>query len=277
MEKFFDEGSLSDADVLKGLQAGIAKATLFPVLFGSGQKNMGVRVLLDFISEYVPSPNQVGAMKATKTDSEEIIELSNDSSAKVASFVYKVVSEGHLGDMSFIRCFSGTVKPSSDLANQQKRSNERIGQLYTFQGKNRVEVPSIHAGDIGVLVKLKDTHVGNTLCDSSFSVTIPPVNFTNPVMDVSIKSAKKGDEDKVAGGLNKLHEEDPTFKLIPDPALKQQVLYGQGPTHIDVLVGKLKNRFGVEVELVKPKIPYRETIKGKAETQYKHNKYNLVK
>ena len=272
LEKYFEEGTLGDADVLKGFQKGIIESTVFPILFGSGGKNMGVRVLLDFIDEYCPAPNQTGKIKAYKTGTKDVVELNNDNAAKPVGFVYKLVNEGHLGEMSFIRSFNGEIKGSSDLKNQQKDATERIGQLYTFQGKNRVEIPSIVAGDIGVLVKLKNTHVGNTLCDGSLSVTVPPVEFTNPVMDVAIKSAKKGDEDKVAGGLHKLHEEDPTFKLVADPALKQQVLYGQGPTHIDVLVAKLKSRFGVDVELVKPKIPYRETIRAKAEKQYKHKK-----
>ena len=272
LEKYFDEGTLNDADVLLGLQEGIIKSKVFPVLFGSGNKNVGVRILLDFLAEYAPSPKQVAPMQAVKTDTEDVVELSYDPAGSTAAFVFKVVSEGHLGDMSFVKCFNGTIKPSIDLKNQQKNNTERIGHLYTFQGKNRVEIQSIPAGDIGVLVKLKDTHTGNTLADSSFSVTIPEVEFTNPVMDVAVKAAKKGEEDKVAAGFNKLHEEDPTFKLVAFPALKQQVLYGQGPTHIDILVNKLKNRFGVEVELVKPRIPYRETIKGKAEKQYKHKK-----
>lgn len=272
IEKYFDQGSLDDKDVLKGLKKGISEGTLYPVLFGSAHKNMGIKVMLDFITEYLPTAAESGTREAFITDKEDKVELNFDPSGKTASFVYKVISEGHMGEMTFVKCFNGTVKPSTDLANQQKQSVERIGQLYTFQGKNRIDVPSIPAGDIGVMVKLKDTHTGNTLAASDFSVTIPEVEFNNPVMDVSIKPAKKGDEDKIASGLNKLHEEDPTFKLVADPALKQQVLYGQGPTHIDVIVAKLKNRFGVEVELVKPKIPYRETIKGKTETEYKHKK-----
>ena len=272
LEKYFEDGTLDDADVLKGLQAGIINAKVFPVLFGSGNKNIGVRVLLDFLAEYAPSPIQVPPVQATKTGKEDIIELKNDVSGSTAAFVYKVVAEGHLGDMSYVRCFSGNIKPSMDLKNQQKNTTERIGHLYTFQGKNRIEIQSIPAGDIGVLVKLKDSHIGNTLADASFSVSLPQVTFTNPVMDVAVKAAKKGEEDKIAGGFHKLNEEDPTFKLVAFPALKQQVLYGQGPTHIDILVSKLKTRFGVDVELVKPKIPYRETIKGSSEKQYKHKK-----
>ncbi len=272
LEKFFEDGTLSEEDVLHGLQEGINKSKVFPVLFGSGNKNIGVRIMLDFLAEYAPCPKAVGSIDAKKTGTDDVVKLTNDAKGSTAAFVFKLVSEGHLGDMSFVKCFNGTIKSGADLKNQQKSSVERIGHLYTFQGKNRIEVQSIPAGDIGVLVKLKDTHTGNTLADSSFSVTIPEVEYTNPVMDVAVKAAVKGEEDKIAAGFHKLNEEDPTFKLVAFPELKQQVLYGQGPTHIDILVAKLKNRFGVDVELVKPRIPYKETIKGKAERQYKHKK-----
>lgn len=272
IEKYFEEGTLSDEDVLKGLTQGIITGKVNPVLFGSAQKNMGVKVLLDFMVEYLPTPNQTGPVKAFKTDSDDVVELHNDPNGKTVAFVFKTISEGHMGEMSFVRCFNGTIKQSSDLVNQQKQSSERIGNLYTFQGKNRTDLTSIPAGDIGLLVKLKDTHTGNSLSASDFSVSVPEVNFTNPVMDVAVRPAKKGDEDKISSGFTRLHEEDPTFKFIQDAALKQQVLIAQGPTHIDVLTTKIKKRNGVDIELVKPKIAYRETIKGKSETQYKHKK-----
>ncbi len=272
LEKFFENGTLDDSDVLKGLRQGIISSKVFPVLFGSGGKNVGVRVMMDFIVDYLPAPNQMPAIAAVKTGSKDTVQLPCDASGKSVAFCYKIASEGHLGDMTFIRVFSGTVKPGDELVNQTKGQAERINQIYTFQGKNRVETTSIPAGDIGVLVKLKDTHINNTLSDGSFSVTVPPIEFINPVMDVAIRPKSKGDEEKIASGLHKINEEDPTFKLIADAALKQQVLYAQGPTHIDVLVEKLKTRFGVEVDLVKPKVPYRETVKGKAEKQYRHKK-----
>lgn len=272
LEKYFENGTLDDADVLKGLKTGITNGTVFPVLFGSAARNMGVQLLLDFIVEYMPSPASRLPVKAIKTGKEETIEVKCNISEKTIAYVYKTAVEGHLGEMSYVKTFGGTINPSSDLYNQQKSSTERIGAIFTFQGKDRVELKSIPAGDIGVLVKLKDTHTSNTLTASGFDYSIPPVEYTNPVMDVAIKSVKKGEEEKIATGLHKIAEEDPTFRLISDPALKQQVLYGQGPTHIDVLVSKVKNRYGVDIELVKPKIPYRETIKGKAEKQYKHKK-----
>jgi len=272
LEKYFENGTLDDADVLKGLRTGITNGTVFPVLFGSAARNMGVQLLLDFIVEYMPSPASRLPVKAIKTGKQDALEVKCNISEKTIAYVYKTAVEGHLGEMSYVKTFGGTINPSSDLYNQQKSSTERIGAIFTFQGKDRVELKSIPAGDIGVLVKLKDTHTSNTLTASGFDYSIPPVEYINPVMDVAIKSVKKGEEEKIATGLHKIAEEDPTFRLVSDPALKQQVLYGQGPTHIDVLVSKVKNRYGVDIELVKPKIPYRETIKGKAEKQYKHKK-----
>jgi elongation factor G len=156
--------------------------------------------------------------------------------------------------------------------NQQTENAERVTQIYSMQGKKRIDLSAVPAGDIGALVKLKDSHTGNTLAESGMNVTVPPTEYPNPVMDVAIKAKSKGDEEKIANGLAKLREEDPTFRLESDPSLGQQVLYGQGPTHIDVLTEKLRDRFGVDVELTKPKVPYRETIKGKTERQYRHKK-----
>ena len=272
LEKFFEQGTLDDADVLKGLRAGIIAGTLYPILFSSSANNIGVKVLLDFVVEYLPAPNQMPPVKAVKTGTDERIDIVPKASDKAAAYVFKIASEGHLGEMSFMKVISGTVKNGLALENQQTTASERISALYTFQGKNRIDLAEASAGDIGVTVKLKDTHTGNTLAEKGFDVTVPPVEYPNPIMDVAIKSKTKGDEDKISTGLHKLAEEDPTFKLIPDPALKQQVLWGQGAAHIESITDKLSKRFGVEIELSKPKIPYRETIKGKAEQQYKHKK-----
>ncbi|MGH8014662.1 MAG: elongation factor G, partial [Candidatus Zixiibacteriota bacterium] len=272
LEKFFAEGTLSDSDVRKGLLLGIENGKVYPVLFGSAARNIGIKVLLEFISEDLPAPSEMGAEKGFKTGTENQVDVKPEATAKTAAFVFKTLSEGHLGDLSFLRVYSGDLKSGNDLKNQQTGSTERASQTYTFQGKNRIDVPSLAAGDIGVLVKLKQSHTGNTLADSSFSVSFKPVDFPNPVMDVAIRPKTKGDEEKIAAGLHKLREEDPTFKLISDPALQQQVLYSLGSTHIDVLVEKLKKRFGVEVEQSRPRVPYRETIKGKTEVQYKHKK-----
>jgi len=271
MEKYFEEGTLSEEEFTRGFKLSIKSGKAFPVLCGSAKKNMGITLLLDFAARFLPAPSE-RKVEVVKTGTEEKSEIAYDASAKPLGYVFKIMSESHLGDLTFVKLITGTLKSGQDLVNQQTGNAERVTQMYTLQGKNRIELTSGIAGDIVLLVKLKGTHTGNTLAAADVKLTIPPTVYPNPVMDVAIKSKSKGDEDKIANGLAKLHEEDPTFKLIADPALAQQVLYGQGPTHIEVLTEKLKARYGVEVELCKPRIPYRETIKGKADTQYRHKK-----
>jgi len=272
LEKFFEEGTLNDEDFLTGFRKSIASGRAYPILCGSADKNIGVTQLLDFVAKYMPNPAQLPSAAAVKTGTEDKVEIACDASGKPVLYIFKTAAESHLGELSFFKAFSGTVKSGLDLVNQQTGSAERVTQIYTLQGKTRVDLASVMAGDVGALVKLKGTHTGNTLSSKGEAISIVPAEYPNPVMDVAIRSKSKGDEEKIASGLAKLREEDPTFKLVSDPALGQQVLYGLGPTHIEVLKEKLKDRFGVEVELVKPKIPYRETVKGRSEQQYRHKK-----
>ncbi|RKX29469.1 MAG: elongation factor G [Candidatus Zixiibacteriota bacterium] len=271
-EKFLEEDTLSDDDFQKGLRLGIENGTLFPILFGSAGKNIGISPMLDFVVSYMPSPLQMSPFKALKNGDESAQEIPCDPNGKPIAYIFKIASEGHLGEMAFFRLFSGTISSGMDLKNIQTGNTERATQIYSMQGRNRIELSNISAGDIGILVKLKDSHTTNTLTEKGLDLFIPPVNYPNPVMDVAVKSKSKGDDDKIASGLHKLNDEDPTFRLIADPALKQLVLWGQGSTHIEVLNEKLKSRYGVEVELIRPKIPYRETVRGKCETKYRHKK-----
>ena len=177
-----------------------------------------------------------------------------------------------MGELSFFRVFTGTVSQGDELFNANKENPEKIAQIYTVNGKNRTEVPKIGPGDMGAFVKLRGTHTGNTLTVKKDPLMIGKLEFPNPVIDVAIHPVTKGDEDKVATGLHKLNEEDPTFYLKVDPEIKQTILFAQGELQMDIIFNKLKQRFGVEVETEKPKIPYRETIKGKTEVQYKYKK-----
>jgi elongation factor G len=272
LEKFFNDGTLGTEDVDKGLCRGIAGGKLYPVLCASAAKDYGVRVLLDFIASYLPSSNLLSPFAGIKTGTEEAVEISPDPNGKTCAFVFKTVSEGHLGEMSYFRVLAGLVNGGAELVNQRRSAPERIGHIYSMQGKNRIDIGSLACGDIGVAVKLKDTHTGDTLAVREQPVTVSPVKYPNPVMDVAIKPRARGEEEKISAGLSKLSQEDPTFRIVPDPALKQQVLWGQGSTHIEVLLEKLQQRFGVQAELARPRIPYRETVRGKAEQQYKHKK-----
>jgi elongation factor G len=272
LEKYFADGTLSAEDTRKGLRLGIVRGKLYPVLFGSAARNAGVKELLEFIVEYLPSMDQLDATVVKKSGADQTIALAPSASGPAVAYIFKTISEGHLGEMSLFKTISGTVKTGSELRDVQTVSDERISHIYSLQGKNRIDVTSTPAGDIGVLVKLKKTHTGDTLCDGSLSVEVPKPSIPKPVMDLALHPKNKGDEEKLATGLHKLHEEDPTFNLVQDAALHQLVVFAQGPTQIEVLIEKLKKRFGVEVETRRPRIPFRETVTAKTEYSYKHKK-----
>ncbi|MFH1687219.1 MAG: elongation factor G [bacterium] len=273
MEKYFEDGALSDEDFKTGFRKSIASGSAFPVLCGSVNLSIGINLLLDFITDFCPSPDKMPPIQATTdTSAADKVVVAVDVAGKPLMYLFKTVAESHLGELSFFKLITGSIKSGVDLKNLSTGSGERVTQIYSMQGKNRIELTGLNAGDIGALVKLKSSHTGNTLAAAGVDLIIDPVKYPNPVMDVAMTSKSKGDEEKISTGLAKLGEEDPTFRLELDPALQQQVLYGQGPTHIEVLSEKLRNRFSVEVELTRPKIPYRETVRGKAEQQYRHKK-----
>src|SRR5436305_2671850 len=182
------------------------------------------------------------------------------------------MSEAQFGELSFFRIYSGAVKFGTELYNTGRRSTEKIGQIYQLNGKTRTSVPSLHAGDIGAVVKLKDTHTGNTLCSPKRLVSLPKVDYPKPNIHASLRSAVKGEEDKIASGLQALHHEDPTFLHHVDGELHQTVLSAQGELHLEVIAERLRRRYGVHVELHEPKVRYRETIKARGDSKYRHKK-----
>lgn len=272
LEKFFEEGTLSDEDLQKGLRSGIARGDIFPILCGAAAKAIGTAPLLDFVVNYCPDPGFRGEVKGVKPGTSEEIGVPVKNDAPLAALVFKTMSEMHLGELSFFRVFSGKIVSGSDVFNATRGSIEKIGQIYVMNGKQRAEVNALPAGDLGAVVKLKDTHTGNTLCEKGNPICLPEIEFPPPVIRVAVMPKSKGDEDKIATGLHALHEEDPTFVVNIDPELKQTIISGQGELHLDIVVKRLMEKFGVQVDMVEPKIPYRETIRMKAEGQYKHKK-----
>jgi len=272
LEIFFDKGELTDEEMITGMRKAINNGTLLPILFGSADTNAGTHTLMDFISDNCPSPADRPPVNMFKGDTEEITDLSYDSSGKPVAYVFKTMLEAHAGEISLFKTISGSLSGGVDLQNQNQNATERISQVYYISGKERHDVDEIKAGDIGALVKLKATTMGDTLSDKNNAVRVPPVDYPEPVMDVGIRPKGKGDNEKMSTGLQKLREEDPSFKLVIDPALKQTVLFTQGSTHTDILMDRLQKRYNVEVETFKPRIPYRETIKGKTEIQHRYKK-----
>lgn len=273
MNKYFEEGSLSDEDLQKGLKASIINGNLLPVFAVSATKAVGIDNFLNFVSSYFPSPVERGTVSAKLANKNEPLKLKIDSNGEPVLFVFKTISEQHVGELSLFKLYSGKVSPGLDLLNENNNKTERLNQLFTLNGHNRKDISQIVAGDIAAVVKLKDTHTNNTLASRNYSVIIDPIKFPDPVIRGAIKAKAKGDEDKIATGLHTLHEEDPSFKVNFDPEISQTIISGQGELQLLLATKRLKDRYGVDVDLVEPRIPYRETIKATAnDVEYKHKK-----
>ncbi len=271
LEKYFEAGELTPDEIGKGLRAGLISGSICPVLCGSAARNMGTAPLLDFISEYGPSPADRPAVVARDAAGAEVA-IKTDEKTPFSGFIFKTLSEMHVGELSLIRVYSGQIKSGDEVLNTSNNITEKIGQIYELNGKNRKEKGNLIAGDIGALVKLKHTHTSNSLCDRKKPVVFTPLEFPEPVVQVAITPKSKGDEDKISSGLHTLNETDPSFTIEVNSELKQTVLSGQGEIHLAVIVNRLKERYGVEVEQKKPKIAYRETITSKADEKYRHKK-----
>ncbi len=267
LEKYFEEGELSEDDLRAGLRSAIIHKAIYPVFCTASIPNVGVSRVLELIEKYFPSPADMPAVKT-----EEDKELTADEKGPTAALVFKTTSEAHVGELSFFRVYSGSVSSGDDLRNKNRESSERIGHVYAVTGHDRDEVSTVTAGDIGATVKLKVTHTGDTLSSSKDAVILRAVEFPPPNIQFAVVAKAKGEEDKISSGLSLLHEEDPTLLFEVDPELHQTVLSGQGELQIMVAFNKLQDRFKVQVELVEPKIPYRETIKAKGESKFRHKK-----
>ena len=273
MNKYFEKGSLTDEDLTKGLKSSIINGSLMPVFAFSATKVVGVNNFLDFVSNYFPSPVERGPVDGKLAGKKEQMKLKVDSNGEPVLFVFKTISEQHVGELSLFKLYSGKVSPGLDLLNENNNKVERLNQLFTLNGHNRKDIPEVVAGDIAAVVKLKDTHTNNTLASKSYSFIVNTIQFPEPVIRGAIKAKAKGDEDKIATGLHTLHEEDPSFNVNFDPEISQTIITGQGELQLLLAVKRLKDRYGVEVDLVEPRIPYRETIKSTAnDVEYKHKK-----
>jgi elongation factor G len=272
LNEFFENGTLTDAQIAVGLKAAVLKRRIFPLFGAQSTKNIGITPLMDFIVEYCPSPIDMPDPIASMPGKSDPIYLSKSDNGDAALFVFKTVSEPHVGELSFFRVYSGRVLPSMDLVNVATGTGERLSSLFVMNGKTRKETPVLHFGDIGAVVKLKNTHTNNTLASKSRQVSLPSIWYPAPITDAAVALKGKGDEAKVSDGLRMMHEEDPTFNVYQDPESHQTVISGLGELHLEVITRRLQSKYGVEVELKPPRIPFRETIKGSTTTSYRHRK-----
>ncbi|MFH2056610.1 MAG: elongation factor G, partial [bacterium] len=270
LEKYFDAGELTPDEVRDGLGKAIANRVLFPVFVTGATKCSGAAPLMDFAAHYFPSAALVGKMNVLK--GEELTEIEVGADKPALAFVFKTLIEKHVGELTMARVYSGTLKPGMEISNPGRGATEKLGQMFALRGKERIDVECLPTGDLGALVKLKETQTGDTLCDKSLGVIVPPIEYPSPSIEFAVKAVGKGDEEKMSGGLNGLRREDPTFQYEVNGELKQTILRGQGEQHLDVVASKLRHNYGIEVELFEPRIPYRETITKKTETQYRYKK-----
>ena len=267
MEKYFSEGELAPEDFISGLKGAISRRELFPVFYGDAYNAVGVAGLLDAVVAYGSSPSQSSGLKLN-----DGMVLAAEADAPLCALVFKTVVEHHVGELSLLRLYAGTLKAGDDVLNVSRQKNERIGQIYRLRGKERVEVDRAIAGDIVALVKLKDTHTGNTLCAKGSDTILEAVQYPEPLIRVAVSPKEKGQEDRMGAGLTQLHEEDPSFIFRYEPDIRQSLILAQGELHLEILLHRLKERFSVEIELETPRIPYMETVRGKAESHYRHKK-----
>jgi len=275
LEKYLESGELSDEEVVRGLKAGVLNGSVVPVLCGAPPSGKGVPQLMDAICSLVPDPKtRIDAipLNAVNPDSGDVIELKNDDSGPLAAVVFKTIADPFAGKLSLFRVVSGTMKSDSSVFNPNKEKEERVGQIHYLMGKKQVPAQTLKAGEIGSVAKLKETVTGDTLCEKSKPVKFEPVKYQEPVMSFAIESKNKGDEDKIAIGIARLIEEDPTLKFERNEETNEMILSGMGQLHLEITLEKLKRKFGVEILMKTPKIPYKETIRGTTKVQGRHKK-----
>ncbi len=265
MEKYLNEGDLTEAELLTGLRAAVRERQMFPVMVVSATQNVGVSRMMKILGGLAPSPAEGKPLPLDEG------EVQIDSPDPVA-FVFRTMSEQHVGEYSFFRVCSGTLENGLDLENAQTGAAERLGNIFVLNGRNRDAVNKVSAGDLCATVKLKDTHTNNTLHGKGKKVVVRPIAFPEPRFKAAIRASNAGEEDKLSSGLHKLIAEDPSLQIIHDTDLGQLLLGGQGEMHIEIAKFRLKNRFGVDVDLSVPKVSYRETIQKSARAQYRHKK-----
>ncbi|MEJ7739808.1 MAG: elongation factor G [Chitinophagaceae bacterium] len=267
MDRYFEKGELDEDEMKSGLKKALINHELFPLFCLSAQRNMGSGRLMGFIDNVCPSANEMPP-QTTKTGDK----IDCNAVGRVCGFVFKTISESHVGELSLFKVYSGTVKTGMELVNENTGVSERINQLYIVEGNNRINVNELVAGDIGATIKLRNTHVNNTLHEKGKNVDLPPIIFPEPTMSIAIEPAKKGDEEKLALALHQLKEDDPTIRVEISSELKQTLIHCQGELHLTIIKWKIEHHYKVDVKFVKPRIPYRETIRKVAESNYRHKK-----
>jgi len=269
--KYLEGESLTDAEIMRGLHQATLTGKLVPVFCGSAAKMGGMEALLTGLVDCFPSPVERGDVVGTLPSGDETNRKPTEGEP-AAALVWKTTADPFVGKLTVFRVYSGSLKSDGTIWNASKGKAERLGQLFLVKGKSQEPVPEISAGDFGAVAKLADTSTGDTLCDKDKPIILPGIDFPKPSLTMAVEPKAKSDEDKISGGLTRLMEEDPTFVTSRDAATKEILVSGTGDLHLEVISSKLHKKFGVEVNLKSPKVPYKETIRGSAKAEGKHKK-----
>jgi elongation factor G len=273
MEEFFEKGTIPEEDLVPALHEAIREDKLFPVLFTSGLGNIGVDELMDFIVDYTPAASEHHAITEwTAEGTTKPADRKGTDNEPASAYIFKTMSDAFAGRISYFKVFSGVLKNDASLQNYNRNIQEKFAHISLIQGKQAVPIQELHAGDIGSVAKLRETLTGDTLGDKNSPIRYPAVQLPEPAITFAIEPKSRADEDKLGVGLHKLMEEDVMLRFFRDPQTKEFLIAGTGQQHIEVVVSKMKKRYHAEVVLKAPKVPYRETIRGKADVQGRHKK-----
>jgi elongation factor G len=271
MERYLEGEEISHDEIVDALKDGVTRGTIFPVTCGIATKNFGTDRLLDALVNDLPSPSRKGAVTVTDADGNEV-EIEPEESADTVAYIFKTLADPFAGRINLFRVYSGVLKGDSHVTNLRAHTKERLGQLLVPHGKEMKQATEFGPGDIGAVAKLKETHTGDVLSTKDTGISFPGLRLPAPVMAFAIEPKSKGDEEKVSTALRRLQEEDPTLDFHRDPQTGEQIIAGLSQVHVEVIVDRMKRRFGAEVNLKPPRVPYQETIKGKAKAQGRYKK-----
>lgn len=273
MEKFFEEGELTNEEIIRGIKAGCLKMQIIPMVCGTSFKNKGVQTLLDAVVAYLPSPLEVAQIRGTKEDDEEVeVVVNSTDDEPFAGLAFKIMTDPFVGQLTFVRMYRGVLESGSYAINTTKGKKERIGRLLKMHANKREEVKALYAGEIGAVVGLKDTTTGDTLCDDKDRVILERMHFPEPVISVAVEPKTKADQEKMGIALGKLAAEDPSFRVHTDEETGQTIISGMGELHLEILVDRMFREFKVEAEVGAPQVAYREAIRNEVNQEYKYAK-----
>ena len=271
MMKFLEGEELSEEEIIKGIKAGCLAMTITPMLCGSSFKNKGTEKMLDAVVTYLPSPTEVAQIKGIDPKNEEEVVV-NSTDENFSALAFKIMTDPFVGQLTFVRVYSGKLESGSYVQNSTKEKKERVGRLLKMHANKREEVKELYAGDIGAVVGLKDTLTGDTLCDDSHPVILERMTFPEPVISIAVEPKTKADQEKMGLALKKLAEEDPSFRVSSDEETGQTIISGMGELHLEIIVDRMKREFKVEANVGNPQVSYRETIKGATKSECKYAK-----